>query len=340
MKVLIAGETQPWSAETSYAKELRKQGCDVTVWDNKSPSLLFGNRSWWALTPPERMAYDALASLRFYRLAKSYRPDVLFLPKAENIHSYAIKRILEECRARLVIWYPDHPFKADMTTMNVLRNLRRCDRFYIWGKFLVEAIQAAGCPRVEYLPFAFDPEMHRLDLEVLNSDRARYASDISFIGAWDREREEDLKPLSEFNLAIWGPGWSTNLSKKSPLQEKVKGGGIYKDDLVSAYRSSNVVFNHLRRHNGSAHNVRTMEVGGIAGGIQLVRRTHEQAMELFEEDKHLLCFGSNEEMVEKVHWALNHKEETVTMAKQMQNHVFERHLLKFRIKQILDDLQK
>src|SRR5438046_9801536 len=95
----------------------------------------------------------------------------------EHMHAHAVRRALEETRARLVIWYPDNPFKADQTSMNILRDLKRCDLFYIWGKFLVDALRAAGCRRVEYLPFGFDPILH--PPETANGeDRSRYVCDM------------------------------------------------------------------------------------------------------------------------------------------------------------------
>src|SRR5438477_8802827 len=107
MKILIAGSKDPSSSESSHARILREKGHEVAVWDDKAPTFLFGHRDWWHLTRMERTAYDAIASLRFYQFCRRYRPDVLFMPKAHNIHSYAVKRALEDTKSRFVIWYPD-----------------------------------------------------------------------------------------------------------------------------------------------------------------------------------------------------------------------------------------
>jgi len=340
MKIFLAGETHRWSAETSYSRILREMGCNVFAWNNKRPRALFGNRSWWNLTRFERVAYNALASMAFGRSACAFQPDVIFLPKADNIHFRAVRRALDQTGARLVVWYPDNPFKADMTSMNVLRNIPRCSIFYIWGKFLVEPIRSAGCPDVRYLPFGFDPGMHPLDAEPNREDEQRFSCDVCFIGAWDREREEDLAPLAEFDLAIWGPGWAENLSQDSPLRSHVRGSGIYNRDLVKAYRCAKIVFNHLRQHNGPAHNNRTMEIAGIGGGVQLVRRTPEQAEGLFVEGEHLLCFHSVPEMRSQVVRILSDPQRSKEMSKRAQQRVFDRHLLAGRFKQMISDLQE
>ena len=338
MKFLIVGESHRWSAETSYARELQCAGCHAQIWNNKRPRVLFGNRDWWRMGPAMRATYDIVASAAFLRKAIRSNPDVIFTPKAENIHSRAIRIALERTDARLITWYPDHPFKADMSSMNVLRNLPRYDIFYIWGHFLEDTICAAGAPRVEYLPFAFDPEMHPANIPINDKDRERFASDICFVGAWDREREQDLEPLCRFDLAIWGPGWRENTAPSSPVRAKIRGGALYNEDLVKAYLCSIAVFNHLRRHNGSAHNMRAMEIAGIGGGVQLTRRTPELASELFKDGEHLLCYGSPEEMADKVRWALVHRDEVDAMAARAREHVFTNHLLEHRISRILADL--
>lgn len=340
MKFFIVGSPEPHSGESACARLLREKGCEVTIWDNKVPSLFSGWRSWWDLPRPAAAAYDAVASYRFYHAARAYRPDVLFMPKAENIHSYAVRRVLEETKARLVVWYPDNPFKADQTSMNILRNLRRCDLFYIWGKFLIEPLRAAGCRRVEYLPFGFDPSLHPVDTVLTAEDHKRFGCGVTFVGTWDVERERALAPLAEFDLAIWGPYWPARLAADSPLRRCVRGGGLYGAEMVKAFRASRVVFNHLREHNGPAHNVRTMEITGIGGGPMVVRRTVEQARELFTESEHLRCFDGDAELSSVCRDVLSQPGHGESMARLARLRVLEQHLLAFRIDKILHDLAR
>jgi len=339
MRILLVGESRPWSSETGYARALRSAGCDVEVWDNKRPRVLFGKRDWWTLGRGSREAYNAIFSADFIRKSATHRPEIIFIPKGENIHSKAVKIAQKRTGARLITWYPDHPFKADMTSMNILRNLPRYDIFYIWGHFLVETIQAAGAKRVEYLPFCFDRNAHPAEVAIDPDDRSKYSCEVSFVGAWDRERERDFEPLCVFDLAVWGPGWEENVANDSPLRAKIRGGPLYNEELVKAYRCSTLVFNHLRQHNGSAHNMRAMEIAGIGGGVQLVRRTPELSAELFTEGKHLLSFESQEEMLQTVRNALRDAEFLSKISTEAQEHVMRHHLLEKRVARILGDLQ-
>jgi spore maturation protein CgeB len=339
MKFFLAGSADPSSSESSYARLLREKGCDVFLFKDKAPFPLFGKRDWWQLTRGEKVTYDAIASVRFYKACRDYKPDVLFMPKAENIHSYAVRRALEDTRARLVVWYPDNPFKADQTSMNILRDLRRCDVFYIWGKFLIDALRSAGCRRVEYLPFGFDPVQHPPDTAPTPEEQTANKSDICFVGTWDPEREAALLSLAEFDLGIWGPFWKEEVDQRSPLYSKIRGDGVYGVKMVKVFKSARIVFNHLRLHNGPAHNARTMEVTGIGGGALLVRRTPEQAEELFREGAEIFCFDPAADLKSCALELLMKPEELRSAATKAQQVVFGKHLLAQRIERVLSDLR-
>jgi spore maturation protein CgeB len=338
MKILVVGETLPWSAEMAHGRIFRELGCEVEHFSSRRVWMPLDPRSWWQLSRPERTAHDALTSMAFVAACRRFRPDVLYMPKAENLHSHAVRRALEDTRARLVVWYPDHPFRAEMTSMNVLRNLKRCHRFYIWGRFLVEPLLAAGCEHVEYLPFGFDPVQHPPDLVVTEEERRKFAADICFVGTWTSERERVISALAGLDLGIWGPYWRERVPCDSPLRPHLRGGGLYGLDMARAFKSAKVVLNLLQPHNGPSHNMRTLEVAGVGGGALLVRRTPEQAGELFREGEHLFCFGGEKDLRATVEGLLRDPRRFAGMSERARRHVEKHHLLRFRLRKILDDL--
>ncbi len=339
MRVLIIGENNPWSAETGYAKEFTRANCKVKICNNRVPNILTLYKSWWSLNNFSKFIYNLFSTYTFLKICNKNQYDVIFMPKAENIHSKAVKIVKNKTKARFITWYPDHPFKSNMTSMNILRNLPQYDLFYIWGNFLIDSIKAAGAQDVRYLPFCFDPDSHPSGVEPNEEDFKKFGCDVCFIGAWDLERERDLEPLANFDLAIWGPGWLENVSPSSPLKRFVRGGAVYNSDLVKAYKCSSIVFNQLRLHNGSAHNVRSMEIAGIGGGAQVVRRTPELSKELFMEDEHLVCFQGQDELKQKIRFLLKNPNFAKKISASARKKVFSDHLLKYRIEKILSDLQ-
>lgn len=333
MRFFIVGTTEYYSLQSSLARALRQLGADVQQWNNREPYALFRKRNWWSLSRAEREAYGYYASLKYYQAVKAFKPDVLLHLKAENIHSYATRRVLEETRARLVVWYPDNPFKADMSSINVLKSIREASIFCIWGKYLMESIKSAGAARVEYLPFAFDPSLH--DSASIQA-REDLRSEISFVGTWDPERQRDMTPLSELPFSIWGPGWKENVPRSHPLYPCVRGSALYGDDLVAALKSTKIAFNHLRQHNGSAHNMRAMEITGIGGGAMLVRRTPELAEQLFTEGSEILCFENDQEMLEV---AGNFLEKPTSLSQLARKRVLNEHTITQRAETLLEWLK-
>lgn len=327
MRLLIVGPTSPASYESSCARYFAAAGCEVHRWDSKG---IYG-RHWWKR--PVRTVLDLAASAAFVRHVCALRPEVVFMPKAENLHHRAVREALDRTGARLVVWYPDNPFLADNTSFHILRNFAQCDLFYIWGKFLVEPLRSVGCRRVEYLPFGFDPELHP---EVPSTGGEPIP--CLHIGAYSEEKRDALVPLAGSGLSIWGPNWHEEVERGGPLAGCVRGGGLYGREMAETYGRALVVANPIRLQNMPAHNLRTIEAAGIGGGVVLTQRTVEQGRELFTEDEHLFCYGSAAEMQERVEWAVAHPGEVRTMSARARQHVLRHHLLEFRIRRILGDL--
>lgn len=335
MMILIVGSKHYASYESSCARCFERRGCEVVRWDNKRLPGWLPWRSWWEMRRPIRDVYDLAASREFVRVAERAKPDVIFMPKGENLHHRAVREAKERTKARLVVWYPDNPYRAENTTMNILWNMLHVDIFYIWGKFLLEALRSAGCRRPEYLPFGFDPDLHGI---YERSGSVQRKAGCVHVGSYSEEKRDALVPLAECGLRIYGPGWEQEKLRGGPLAQCVAGSGLYGAEMVKAYKEADVVANPIRLQNMPAHNLRTIEAAGIGGGVVLTQRTPEQARELFTEDEEILCYGSPEEMREKALWAAAHPEKCAEMARRARERVFREHLLQQRIDKILEDL--
>jgi spore maturation protein CgeB len=82
-----------------------------------------------------------------------------------------------------------------------------------------------------------------------------------------------------------------------------------------------------------------MEIAGIGGGVQVVRRTPELSKELFQEDEHLVCFQGHDELKQKIQFLLDNPTIAKKLSASARKKVFSNHLLKYRIEKILYDLK-
>lgn len=338
MRILVVGPQLPYFFETACARGFADLGCEVLQVDNKPPRWWLGRRDWYQLSRAERTAQDFLASYEIYRKAKQWKPDVIFLCKAENIRAEAFTLLKRELGCRIAIWYVDNPFNANVSSYQALRSIQKADHYFIWAEYLIDPLISAGANSVHFLPFAYDPVSYPADLVIPASEAAHWQSDVCFVGTWDRDREAALAPLAgqKLDLAIYGQGWDSRLSSTSPLHTHVRSGAIWLGDTVKAFKGSKIVLNLLRRHNWHGHNFRTMEAAGIGGGVLATPWTEDQAHVLFEENKEILCFRGERPEPQWLAEQLQDPELLRSMSLAARKRVQREHLLEYRLKRILE----
>jgi spore maturation protein CgeB len=337
MKILVVGPKKPHFFETACAQVFSACGCEVLQFDNKPERWWLGYRDWFQLTQAERLVQDLSASAELYRVAKQFRPDIIFVCKAENIRSEVYTLLKRDIGCRLVVWYVDNPFHSNVSSYQALRAIQKADFYFIWAEYLIAPLISAGCQSVSFLPFAYNAQSNLHNCILDCEESTRYKSDICFVGTWDVSREKALEPLAgkSFDLAIYGQGWKKFLSDSSPLQKHVRADSIWLEDSAKAFKGAKIVLNFLRQHNWTGHNFRTMEATGIGGGALATPWTRDQAEKLFKVNTEILCFDGTGPTPELVSEWLEQPSVLAQIAQAGQARVFSQHLLHHRINEIL-----
>jgi len=218
------------------------------------------------------------------------------------------RNLLEKCRRilRTAAWIninPDDPLNINSrgsTNANILESIGFFDLYCIWSKRLIDRLVDHGCRRVEYLPFGYDSDFHipplvnpRLELDA-----------VSFVGAWDSEREAVLTSISDYQLRVFGNGWD-RIPKSSPLRSRIVPKNIYRSELAEVMACSAVSLNLLRPQNMGSHNMRTFEIPAM-GGLMLTTRTEEQQL-FFPENEACFMYSNILELREKLDQAIKDK---------------------------------
>jgi spore maturation protein CgeB len=224
------------------------------------------------------------------------KPDLLFVIKGDFVMAETIAAI-RDLGVLVFIFHTDNPFPGHASSRpETIAAARECDCYFIWARSLVGALHDVGVSRVEYLPFAWDPFV---------LPHAPYKGDadwdVSFVGGWDREREEWLTPIaSKVDLRVWGPPyWSTRTGRGSPLRAAWQGGALHGAASGEVLRRSPISLNIVRRQNlPDGVIMRTFELPGC-GAFALSRRT-AGAVEIFPEGEAAAYFDTREELLEQV----------------------------------------
>ena len=242
MRILIAGEFVEGALGVSYHRAFEALGHEVTSFDsteellNVSPLARnrytrYVGRSAFALRMNQKLLSAAVAA----------GPELVLVVKGPYVFRDTLERIRARIGAKLVNLNPDNPFYPDFTTGHIRATLPLYDGYFTFLRDVVPKLRAAGSRRAEYLPFGYDPQIHR-PVEVSEAERRRWGHDLVFVGAWDRERQAWLESLRGFDLGIWGYQW-TKRTLGSPLSKCVRGEGMFGIDMARILCSSKVVLN-------------------------------------------------------------------------------------------------
>ncbi len=317
MKVLLASEFGLGQIGGSFQRAFEEIGVEVDAFDMAKEYLerpLAGNRYFSFVF---RWRYARAMSLRLYQRALQYRPDLLLVTKGHWINPRALRSI-HSLGAKIFNFYTDSPFfYSDRsygrvnTSRWVYESFALYDAFFTFTQYLMEDLRRYGCRRVEYLPFARDPHLHR-PYEG-NEDLKEYECDISFIGNLDEERLHWLTPLSAYHLKIWGGKQGQLDLRASPLRSKFQGKTLYGEDFAKAIRASKITLNLMRQVNLGSHNMRTFEAPSCRAFVLSVR--NPEVVQLFREDKEAAYFSTRDELLAKVELYLAHPEERERIAR-------------------------
>lgn len=347
VKVLVYGNMWTGSLEASYARAFAKLGWVVSCFDPQAgrmalhsggSSLTFLQRVQRKLdNGPLKPLQTTLTNHRFARQARLTRPDLIYVVKGAAVTPACLRKLRADCGCPVFVYHPDNPFitSAQGWNRHVLACLPLYDCHLTFGKFLIPEFARGGARRVEYLPFACDPELHGT-ADVVAKDDPPLACDVAFMGTWDSEREYWLSLLARrFRVSIWGNEWEN--CREPALSACWQRKAVYGRDFARICRLAPLSFNFVRTENNrSSHNMRTFEIPAC-GGLALTNQTEEQ-LSFFKQDEEILCFASEDDLLAKVGALLAAPERISVMKRNAQNAV-QPHTYQKRAEQMIAFLQ-
>ncbi len=334
MRILIVGDLVRGGLARAYARAFSALGHNTGTVDERE--LYYSSTSLARNRYLSRLFWRVFALWIQRKLIKEIvirKPDLVFVIKGSFVRPRtlpAIKKTLPN--VALYNFNPDNPFNTSHSSSNnwIRRSLSLYNVYFIWGKFLLEPLVRAGAKQVERLPFGYDPKLH-YPVEVPPREEKLYGSDIAFIGSWDREREQWLGHLLNYNLKIWGNHWE---KAGKNIRERWQKREMIGEEFSKVCGASKIVLNFIRKQNDPAHNMRTFEVPACEG-FMLSTATQEQRS-FFEEGKEAEYFTTPEELKKKLDFYLKRDDMRKKVARAgYQKLISSYHSYKDRAKKIL-----
>ncbi len=274
----------------------------------------------------ERKYLDAV-NQSLIRSCRKYNPDFLLVVKGVQLYPETIKQI-GDFGVTTVGYWTDGLLDYE----NSMVNAAAYNKFLTDSSKALELYQEKGLENAYLLPSAVNTSQFSRAFI-----RKRY--DISFLGTHSAYRESILSQLEVSGLHIFGPGWQKNSSLSGQRKNNTIGDVQYHPGAFGKH--TNLVFNqskiNFNIHNwfgkGHAMNLRLYEVPA-AGGFLLTDWV-EEIDQYFEEDKHIVCWRTVEEMNEKAKFYLINDRARNAIADAGYEHVINNHSYDARIKDLL-----
>lgn len=301
-KVLLVGafshNPMVYTYASSFVTALQELNFDVEIFNYRTP-LLWKKNTW---------INDIIINKMLIAKTIRFAPSLIFLIKAESITASTLAFLQSHIRCKMINFYPDNPFVLwnGNSKAEVLKSLPLYTCFLSWSRILNSALESAGCNHVCSFPFAYDKNLFSSSAH----HTPYYVRDLCFIGTWEPEREQWLTHIAthlpSINLAIWGNEWHKHC-KNQQLKKYIHGPAIYNQEMITAFQTSKIVLNFIRKQNITSHNMRTFEVPA-SNAFLLTQRTVDQAEFFFKEGESVACFSTPEELIQKIRFYLNHED--------------------------------
>jgi spore maturation protein CgeB len=248
------------------------------------------------LLPIGRLERKALNQALVER-ATVFRPDAILICKGSMVAPETLGKIKAITGATLVNYATDDPFNCRVSNSDIVRSIPQYDLYVCTKRAIMDDVRAARCPNVVYLPFGYKPAVHFPEAPDTAEERARFSSDVAFIGGSDQDRMPYFTALvnaiPELKLALYGGLWN-----RVPSLRRYWRGFALGRDYRMALGGTKVALNLVRRANRDGHVMRSFEIPAC-GAFMLAERTAEH-LEILVEGRETAFFNTPEELVEKV----------------------------------------
>lgn len=187
------------------------------------------------------------------------RPDLVLVVGHASTRVGALAQLVAASpQTRLALVWPD-------TLLNLGREELECLPLYdlvaCYGKQSILPFERLGARRVEWVPLAVDPELHRPDA-LDAATRARFAADVLFIGSHRPERERSILALLDagVEVKVWGgEPWRKNAAVPARVGSYWQGRELHGRELATASCAAKVGINLIDPTNFPAANMRFFE---------------------------------------------------------------------------------
>ncbi len=320
-RILYVGDLSPGGTCLQRLTVLQDLGFQVVAIDFSYPPSIGGVRrfldrvisklyrlGWHRLTLPDWAGLNR----KIVNCAKGDPCRVLWIDKGLRINRNTFKQIKSAFPEMVVIGYSvDNMLERHNNSRQFIESLPFYDLYATTKSFAVPEMTRLGCKKVQFVPNAFDRNVHR---PPKTQESAPYplAGRVGFVGTWERAREQSIVYLARNGIpvTIFGNDWPARVAAEKNIDIRYE--AIYGASYANALHAFAINLCFLRKINFDLQTQRSVEIPAC-GGFMLAERTEEHR-QLFKEGAEADFFSDDEELLKKVRHYLDHPEERKRIA--------------------------
>jgi hypothetical protein len=316
MKILHVGKFFYGRAPVLRAESLKELGNDIVKFDISNYEGFCGRYINWAFRKLQIPNPGAFLMNRYLiKTAVKIMPDVVWINKGMQISSRTLKAIRSSTRAFLLSETADNMLISGNKTKEFISSIPEYDLMVTDKNVETVNYYDYGAKNVYSIHKGFFPEIHK-PIELTEEEQKIYGADVVFCGGAEHDRAESLSYLiqHDINVKIWGNLRSWKKMKcfptLSPFHSKT---AVWWAEYAKAINGAKIAICFLRHVANDSQTQRTFELPACQT-MTIAERT-EDHMHLFKEDKEMVFFSNNDELLDKVKYYLKHDKAREEIAK-------------------------
>ena len=230
------------------------------------------------------------------------------------ISAVLVKALKEKCR-HVANFNVDDPFpNIGWRKWRLYRNsIPEYDLLVVVRRQNIEEVKFLGAKKVLHV-FRMADEVAHKAVEIGAVDKAKWSSDVCFVGTWMPERGPFMARLIERGVAlsIWGDRWH-KAKEWSLIKTAWRGPGIYTNDYIKPLLASKICLGLLSKGNRDLHTQRSIEIPAI-GALLCAERTTEH-LKMYEDGIEAVFWSDADDCALACKKLLDHPEKRREIAK-------------------------
>ena len=326
LRILMTGDMTPFLTTPARRDALRSLGHQVESIDQReaiqSSFPVLTRLGFWTLLTPGIFAFNR----QILRRAEQLNPDAVWIEKGVFVFPRTLRGLRRRHGSAALVFHNTDDWRARirlhrMHRRFLIRGFNEYDLHITSNLHNAREFREAGLARVHHMELAAN-EAVRDPGPIPDVERSALGGPVGFIGHWEETTERTLLHLVRggIDLKIYGGGWHQARHREAlgaSLQDRLVMGDEYARAIVSFDVNLGIVSKWNRSHTAS----RTFQIPAL--GAFLLHERNDLVTEYFREGVEAEFFGSDEELLEKCRYYLEHPEERRRIAEAGRRRCFE-----------------